>query len=105
MYHKRFIVSTVIISIFAYIACRYIEEQHNQLPCENSCVRFCCDQNDSCNFNVSYMSKAKKLDPNYEHISGVECKVNDEMSINNWEFLEARNSYNFYVFMLIFINF
>lgn len=90
MFYKRIFVSAVILLVFGYIAFRVIEEDYDQLPCEKSCVRFCCDEDEGeeCNFNVTYMEEAKQLSKNYKPISGVECGFENYFP-EKWKFFEV----------------
>jgi hypothetical protein len=91
MFYKRIFVSAVILLVFGYIAFRIIEEQHHQLPCEDSCVRFCCDagKEQDCNFSVTSMNESSALNKNYKPISGVECEYEDYYPKEGWTFLEV----------------
>lgn len=88
MFYKRIFVSAVILLILSYIAFRMIQEEFHKIPCEDSCVRFCCEEGEECNFNVSYMNEAKELNKNYKPINGVECETEDYFP-QKWNFLEV----------------
>lgn len=89
MFYKRIVVSVVVLLVCIYIAFRIIEETNNRVPCDNACVRFCCESEETCNFNIKNLEKAAVVDPNYKPIFGKECKKS-LVIFKNWNFLKVK---------------
>lgn len=88
MFYKTLAVAFGVSTVLIYLAFRLIEEKNNEVPCEDSCVRFCCKSEENCNFNISYLKEAEALNSDFKAVTGLEC---DEVDYNftEWAFKEV----------------
>lgn len=88
MLYKNLSITVAVSSVLIYLTFRLVEENINQVPCEDSCVRFCCESEENCNFNVTYLKEAGALNSKFKAITGLECKKS-QFKIKNWSFTEV----------------
>lgn len=76
-------------SVLIYLGIRLIEEKHHQVPCEDSCVRFCCESDENCNQNISYLKEAEALSSEFKAVTGLECDERKNYDFKGWNFREV----------------